>query len=241
MPTDARLVIAGGSSFSDEYVADLERLAAEDDRVLLTGYLYGEDLAALYQHAGVFVLPSALEGLPLTLLEAASHGVPIVASDIPPHREVLAADGPGRRLVPVGDDGALAAAVGELLDEGNALAQRAGASQMAASVLARYDWEAATRALEAVYGRVLARTPPAATPPYRPVEPLARWPRQRPDDRPSRPSPELAPRQSVAGDRRAGTSAEPLVADPRNAEASGPRRAAPALALGARRPGSRGP
>ena len=171
VPTDARLVIAGGSSFSDGYVGDLERLAAEDDRVLLTGYLYGEDLAALYQHAGVFVLPSALEGLPLTLLEAASHGVPIVASDIPPHREVLATDGPGRRLVPVGDDVALTDAVAELLDEGNAL-ERAAARQMAASVLARYDWEAATTALEAVYHRVVARTPPAATPPYRPVEPL---------------------------------------------------------------------
>jgi exopolysaccharide biosynthesis polyprenyl glycosylphosphotransferase len=172
VPTDARLVIAGGSSFSDDYVAGLERLAAEDGRVLLTGYLYGDDLAALYQHAGVFVLPSALEGLPLTLLEAASHGVPIVASDIPPHREVLAADGPGRRLVPVGDEDALARAVADLLERGDP-AQRAGAERTAASVLARYDWDAAARALEVVYRRVLSRTAPAATPPYQPVEPDA--------------------------------------------------------------------
>ena len=181
VPTDARLVIAGGSSFSDDYVAALERLAGEDDRVLLTGYLYGEDLAALYQHAGVFVLPSVLEGLPLTLLEAASFGVPIVASDIPPHREVLAADGPGRRLVPVGDEAALAGAVADLLLRGDA-AQRAAATQTAASVLARYDWDAAARALEVVYGRVLSGCAPGATPPYQPADPA-------PTDR-SAPTPE---------------------------------------------------
>jgi len=99
-----------------------------------------------------------------------ADGVPIVASDIPPHREVLATDGPGRRLVPVGDEAALAAAVADLLEQGDAT-QRAAVAHLAASVLARYDWDAATRALEVVYGRVLSRTAPGVTPPYEPAEP----------------------------------------------------------------------
>ena len=51
----------------------------------------------------LFVLPSSLEGLPLTLLEAASYRLPLVASDIPPNREVIGEDGPGGRLFPSGD------------------------------------------------------------------------------------------------------------------------------------------
>ena len=61
------------------------------------------ELEELYSNAAVFVLPSLLEGLPLTLLEAASYGCPIVASDIPPHLEVIGASGPGARLFPAGD------------------------------------------------------------------------------------------------------------------------------------------
>src|SRR5947199_340263 len=62
-------------------------------------------------NAAAFVLPSSLEGLPLTLLEAASYGTPVVASDIPPHVEVLGEDSPGRRLFRSGSEDALLAAI----------------------------------------------------------------------------------------------------------------------------------
>jgi glycosyltransferase involved in cell wall biosynthesis len=151
---DKRLVVAGGSSHTDEYVAWLHRLAAEDPRVVLAGYVYGEELEELYSNAALFVLPSLLEGLPLTLLEAISYGRPIVASDIPPHVEVLGASGPGARLVPVGDVDALTKTINEALlapaDE-----EVAGATALARRVRASYTWHRAASDTSRLYEQLL--------------------------------------------------------------------------------------
>jgi len=153
--TSARLVIAGGSSFTDRYVHELEVLAARDPRVLLVGPVHGELLHELYTNAAVFVLPSRLEGLPLTLLEAASYRVPLVASDIAPNREVIGTDGPGGRMFASGDERGLAGALAATL--GDLEAARAGAALLGDRVVLEYDWDAATDATEAVYERVLSR------------------------------------------------------------------------------------
>jgi glycosyltransferase involved in cell wall biosynthesis len=155
VPGDVRLVIAGGSSFTDDYVAELERAAAGDPRVMLAGYVFGDELDELYANAAAFVLPSYLEGLPLTLLEAASYGTPVVASDIPPHLEVLGADAPGHRLFPAGDEAALTDALRRAMAETRV--EREGAAAMRESVLATYRWDAVTDQTEAVYRRVRSR------------------------------------------------------------------------------------
>src|SRR5687767_6289928 len=133
---DIRLIVAGGSSFTDEYVRDLDRLASQDPRVIMPGYVYGEVLEELYSNAVAFVLPSLLEGLPLTLLEAASYGAPIVASDIPPHVQVVHEDGPGRRLFRSGDEGSLADVLCTMI-AGSAL-EREGARHFSGQVTEAY-------------------------------------------------------------------------------------------------------
>jgi glycosyltransferase involved in cell wall biosynthesis len=153
LPGDLRLVIAGGSSFTDEFVAGLEREAAGDPRVVLAGYVFGEELDELYTNAAAFVLPSFLEGLPLTLLEAASYGTPIVASDIPPHLEVVGADAPGHRLFRSGDEAGLAEALRRAIAETRI--EREGAAVFRDEVLAAYRWDAVTDMTEAVYRRVV--------------------------------------------------------------------------------------
>ena len=155
IPGDVRLVIAGGSSFSDAYRAQLVALADADERILLTGNVYGDELAELYSNAAAFVLPSDLEGLPLTLLEAAAYGTPVIASDIAPHREVLGDSGAGHRMFPAGDDASLAKELAESLADPTA--ERQGAAKLRQQVLRDYRWDDAVDATEQVYERVLTK------------------------------------------------------------------------------------
>jgi glycosyltransferase involved in cell wall biosynthesis len=150
---DVRLVIAGGSSHTDEYVDELRAMAAADPRVILAGYVYGAELEELYSNAAVFVLPSLLEGLPLSLLEAISYGRSVVVSDIPPHVEIIGTSGPGARLVPSGEADALAKGINEAL-EAPADEERAGAAALSERVRAAYSWERAARETAALYERL---------------------------------------------------------------------------------------
>ena len=87
--TSKKLVIAGGSSHTDGYMADIKRKAGGDGRILFTDFVQGEELEALYSNAYIYVLPSDLEGMPLSLLEAMSYGNCCLVSDIAECIEVV--------------------------------------------------------------------------------------------------------------------------------------------------------
>ena len=80
--TDKKLVIAGGSSDTDAFAAELRKRAGQDGRIVFTGFVQGSALEELYSNAYLYVLPSDLEGMPLSLLEAMSYGNCCVTSDI---------------------------------------------------------------------------------------------------------------------------------------------------------------
>ena len=87
--TDKKLVIAGGISDTVGYGKELKELAAGDDRIIFTGFVQGRVLEELYSNAYVYVLPSDLEGMPLSLLEAMSYGNCCLVSDIEECAEVV--------------------------------------------------------------------------------------------------------------------------------------------------------
>ena len=89
LETDKKLVIAGGASDTDDYMKQLKGLASDDDRIIFTGFVQGELLQELYSNAYLYVLPSDLEGMPLSLLEAMSFGNCCLTSDIPECTEVI--------------------------------------------------------------------------------------------------------------------------------------------------------
>ena len=80
--TDKKLVIAGGISDTADYGNKLKELAAGDDRIVFTGFVQGRILDELYSNAYIYCLPSDLEGMPLSLLEAMSYGNCCLVSDI---------------------------------------------------------------------------------------------------------------------------------------------------------------
>lgn len=87
--TDKKLVIAGGSSDTDSFMTELKELAKDDNRILFTGFVQGAMLDELYSNAYIYTLPSDLEGMPLSLLEAMSYGNCCLVSDIPECAEVV--------------------------------------------------------------------------------------------------------------------------------------------------------
>ena len=87
--TDKKLVIAGGSSDTEDFYNEMKELAKEDERIIFTGFVQGQLLNELYSNAYIYCLPSDLEGMPLSLLEAMSYGNCCVTSDIAECAEVV--------------------------------------------------------------------------------------------------------------------------------------------------------
>ena len=165
---DVAAVILGGR----EGDADWGRIAALSDRlgirsrVTLAGFVPKAALPARLADASLFVLPtldtpSARYTCPLKMFEYMACGRPIVASDLPPVREVLTHD-VNASLVPPGEPAALAAAIARLLDDperGRRLAARARADS------ARYTWDRRGARVEAVLTDAVARRKSRSTRP----------------------------------------------------------------------------
>ena len=112
--TNKKLVIAGGSSDTEAFAQELKERAAGDDRIIFTGFVQGRTLEELYSNAYVYTLPSDLEGMPLSLLEAMSYGNCCVTSDI---EECAAVTGDHGLTFPQSNTDALGALLQKLCDE----------------------------------------------------------------------------------------------------------------------------
>lgn len=87
--TDKKLCIVGGTSHSDEYVEKVVKMAEDDSRIMFLGFQQGEALQELFSNAYLYVLPSDVEGMPISLLEAMSYGNCCVVSDIVENADVV--------------------------------------------------------------------------------------------------------------------------------------------------------
>jgi starch synthase len=146
---ERQLVIAGDADHETKYSRELKKKVAADSRIILTGYITGEYLNQVFSHAKQFVLPSYHEGLPIVLLEAMSHGIPPLVSDIPAHQEV---ELPEQCYFRCGDVAHLQSRLGKVE---NSMEQEP--VDYRSIVAKKYNWDKIARQTIAVYEKVLGK------------------------------------------------------------------------------------
>lgn len=152
LKTDKKLVIVGGTSDTDTYVRRLYAMAGDSPSILFTGFQQGPVAEELFSNAYLYVLPSDLEGMPLSLLEAMNYGCCCVTSDIGECADVM--DGSGFTF-PRGNVEALRETLQDLCDHPDkAEAQRGQARKVVSS---KYTWRDITAQTGELYSRLLER------------------------------------------------------------------------------------
>ena len=148
--TDKKLVIAGDTSDTDEYVEMLKQKAAGNPDIIFTGFISGDVLNEIYSNAYVVTLPSDIEGMSLSLLEALSYGNAVLCSDIPEntlvtedkamHFEKSNVEDLAKKLQTMCDD------------EGMVNELKSGAGEF---ILSKYNWNDVASATYELYKKVL--------------------------------------------------------------------------------------
>jgi glycosyltransferase involved in cell wall biosynthesis len=152
VPNRLRLVLAGPEGWRSAAVLAAIRARGVEHRVLRTGWVTDAQLAGLYRHCLAVCVPSVAEGFGLPVLEAASLGAPVVASDIPVFREVGA--GAVALYCEPGDEGSWARALERVVDD-TGLRRRASIAGPAAA--RPYRWERTSAMTVASYHRAAGR------------------------------------------------------------------------------------
>lgn len=143
----ARLVIAGPD---EGLLTSLQPML--DERIVLTGYLGGQDRLAAFAAADVLALPAVGEGLPMVVLEAMAAGLPVIVSPGCNLPEV-AAHGAGVEVEPLVEP--LAATLRALLPDAT---RRTAMGETARQLVrARFTWDSVAEQLEEVYARCIQR------------------------------------------------------------------------------------
>jgi glycosyltransferase involved in cell wall biosynthesis len=153
--TDAHLVMAGGSSFSDGYVDSLNTLRQDDPRIQMVGYVYGDVLEELWTNAHFIVQPSILEGQSISLIEALSYDKCVLVSDIPENMEVVEDCAVSFRTRDVEDLGQKM----KMLLEDPALVERV-AERCGRLAEDQFSWPKIVEATERVYYEILGHPEP---------------------------------------------------------------------------------
>lgn len=147
---EARLVFGG-----DGHLERYEALACDlgiADRCEFLGWITGEDKEKLFERAAIYCLPSKNEGLPMSVLEAMAHGIPVVATPVGGIPQVIR-DGVEGYLVEVGDTGMLTEHLLHLMQTPNLRAKMGDAARR--RIVNDFSIAAAVEKLEAIYDTCL--------------------------------------------------------------------------------------
>ena len=148
--TDKKLVIAGDTSDTDEYVANLKKMAENNPNIIFTGFISGDVLTEIYSNAYLVALPSDIEGMSISLLEALAYGNAVLCSDIPENTSVTENRAIHFKKSDVED---LALKLKKMCDEKEIVEiVKNGADEF---ILSKYNWEDVATATHNLYKRVI--------------------------------------------------------------------------------------
>ena len=142
--TDKKLVIAGGASHTNDYLEEIKKKASEDDRIIMTGFVQGKELEELFSNCYLYCLPSDIEGMPISLLEAMSYGRNCLVSNIEENMQVC------ENYATTFKKGNLRDLIGilEYCIEGN---NRFEDNEISNYILKKYDWNEVVNKTEELY------------------------------------------------------------------------------------------
>lgn len=144
-----KLVIVGRADHESRYSRNLKEKAKKNCNIVLTGFLSGRPLQELYSHAGLFVLPSYYEGLPIVLLEAMSYGLLCLVSNIPANHCIAL---PDENYFTAGDIEQLSEKLQEFIKKPFSPYQKSSQIQM---LRQKYNWDEIAKETLEVYKKVL--------------------------------------------------------------------------------------
>lgn len=147
--TDKKLVIAGGASDTSEYFSELKNISKDNTNIIFTGFVQGKELEELYSNAYIYCLPSDLEGMPLSLLEAMSYGNCCLTSDIKECSEVLEDMGVTFKKSDIDD---LQKKLQKLLN--NSIEVSRYKMNVQKYILDKYDWDKIVKKILSIYQKI---------------------------------------------------------------------------------------
>lgn len=141
--TDKKLVIAGGASHTNSYLQEIKGAVDKDDRIIMTGFVQGKEWEELFSNCFLYCLPSDVEGMPMSLLEAMSYGCNCLVSDI---RENVQVTGPYAKKFKKGSADDLENKLKKCLEE-----PKGDSMQIQNYILEKYNWEDIITKIESLY------------------------------------------------------------------------------------------
>ena len=144
--TDKKLVIAGGASHTNDYLEKIKKMASEDKRIVMTGFVQGQVLEELYSNCYLYCLPSDIEGMPLSLLEAMSYGCNCLVSDIEENVQVTGKYANTFKKSNIED---LKNSLYNMLKD-----KRKNRIKISEYVLKKYNWDKSKEQLEEIYKKI---------------------------------------------------------------------------------------
>ena len=156
LPEGIKLVISGGAQDESmkKYLTALKKKSRKKESIVFTGPVTGKEKIELLSNSVCILLPSINEGLPITILEAASYSKSCIVSSIPAHTEVIE-NGVNGFLFPNGNKQAFFDLTLKLLSEDRHKLNQIGqkAKKMAVD---KFDWDLAAKEYEKLFSRLIS-------------------------------------------------------------------------------------